>query len=241
MTPLLNLSALIIQTILYVVAYLPTRFFTGFKVKGARNLQNLPAGGVIIMSNHASQIDPGLLDFALPWNRRFRPGYIVSLTKEHYLHLPLGKWLFGGRFFTLGGSYPVYLKKETLEESLPHHIKLLNKGKLVVIFPEGKLSRDGKLGSARPGVAFLAHKTGAMIIPTYIAGDYLLTAKDFFGRKRHMSVTFSKHIRFSDYGEVGKVYTREEYRDIAEKMFSKVRDLAIEDISKEGKDINEKV
>ncbi len=178
------------------------------------------------MANHASQLDPGLLDFALPWNTRCRPAYIVALTKEHYLHLPLGRFMFGGKFFKLGGAYPTYLKQETLAQSVPHHLELLNKGRVVAIFPEGGISKDGNFRAVRPGVAFMAHETGASVVPTYIYGDYLMESVDFFKRKRHMGVKFGKPIYFSEFADVHKTYTREEYKEIAERMFAHVKNLA---------------
>lgn len=230
MTPLLNLSALCIQAILYAVAILPTMFFTRFRVDGKEYFENLPAGGIIVMSNHVGQVDPGLLDLALPWKMRCRPAYSVALTKEHYLHLPLGKLLFGGKFFKLGGAYPAYLKQETLAHSLPHHIQLLARNKTVAIFPEGGISPNGKLRPARPGVAFLAHKTKSIVIPAYIYGDYDLTATDFFARKRRMGVRFGKPIYFSDYADPSQSYNRAEYKEIANRMFEEVNKLSHEKV-----------
>ena len=74
MNPFLNFTALLMQSLLFAITYLPTKFFTRLKIIGSENLKNLPPGGVIVMANHASQLDPGLLDLALPWNTRFRPG-----------------------------------------------------------------------------------------------------------------------------------------------------------------------
>jgi len=226
MSPFLNLTALLWEAVLFAATSIPTRFFLHFTVRGLENLENLPPGPLVVMANHASQLDPGLLNLALPWTRRFRPAFAVALTKKDYLHLPLGRLLFGGRFFWLTGAYPAYKKQPTLADALPHHLAVLRKQHPVIIFPEGKLSLDGNFHYAHPGVAFLAHRAQATVIPTYISGDYLMTARDFFMRKRHVAVTFGKPIQFSDYAAPDIDHSRDSYREVAIQMFEAVKNMA---------------
>jgi len=230
MSPLLNLTAFIMQAGLFVLTYLPTKFFAHLEVKGKENLYNLPPGPVIIMSNHASQLDPGLLNLAVPWTLRLRPAFAVALPNAEYQHIPLGKWIYGGLIFKLGGAYPAYRKKPSLQESLPHHLSVLMKSKVVAIFPEGKISKDGNFGFAHPGIALMAHKTNALVIPAYLYGGYLMKDWDFFTRRRRMGVIFGKPVRFSDYADPNREYDRIEYREPAERMFSEVKKLADEKV-----------
>ena len=66
--------------------------------------------------------------------------------------------------------------------------KMLEDGNIVMIHPEGTRSYDGKIGEMMNGAAYLAHKTGAPIIPTYINGAYEIFS-------RYMSVPQPIHLR----------------------------------------------
>ena len=49
--------------------------------------------------------------------------------------------------------------------------RILDSGQVLFVFPEGTRSRDGALHEARDGVALLALRTGAPILPVGIAGS----------------------------------------------------------------------
>ena len=42
----------------------------------------------------------------------------------------------------------------------------------MVVFPEGTRSGDGSIGEFRPGAFYLAQKSGAPVVPVFIAGGY---------------------------------------------------------------------
>jgi 1-acyl-sn-glycerol-3-phosphate acyltransferase len=47
---------------------------------------------------------------------------------------------------------------------------MLEKGLVLVIFPEGTRSDDGSLQRAEPGVALIVQKSGAPVVPTAVIG-----------------------------------------------------------------------
>jgi len=53
----------------------------------------------------------------------------------------------------------------------------LKKGKAIGIFPEGTRSKTGQLQKAEPGVAMLAIKGNAPVVPIAIKGRYVLFSK----------------------------------------------------------------
>jgi 1-acyl-sn-glycerol-3-phosphate acyltransferase len=59
-------------------------------------------------------------------------------------------------------------------------LDLLASGSSMGIFPEGTRSRDGRMGEARAGAAFMAIRTGVPVLPVGIAGTYAI----FPGRSR---------------------------------------------------------
>ena len=117
-----------------------------------------PGGPLMVVANHLNTIDPPLLAASLP--RRvaflakrelFRPGLTGPFVKA-YGALPISR----GKGF-----------RDTLEQLLD----LLAKDKAVALFPEGTRSRSGKLRSAKPGVALVALRSGAVILPVGITGS----------------------------------------------------------------------
>ena len=56
-------------------------------------------------------------------------------------------------------------------EGIRQSIKLLKKGNVVVLFPEGTRSRKGFLLSFNPGVGYLSISLGVPVIPAYISNS----------------------------------------------------------------------
>ena len=58
------------------------------------------------------------------------------------------------------------------KEGLENVIRILEMNKAVVMFPEGTRSEDGQLQPLKPGVALLAKRIDATIVPCALAGCY---------------------------------------------------------------------
>ena len=126
-----------------------------------RGLDNVPTeGGVILAANHISAVDPFVLgDFALFGVRR-PPRYMAKST------------LFEGGGFVArvmrgARQIPVHRGSADASLALRDAVVALQSGELVVIYPEGTVSRDpGKWPMrARTGVARLALLSGVPVIP----------------------------------------------------------------------------
>ncbi len=70
-------------------------------------------------------------------------------------------------------------------------IELLRQGKVVGVFPEAYLSRDGRMQDFKPSFAYIALKSGAPIIPVYCAGRY--------GLFRRAKIAVGERIYLGDY------------------------------------------
>ncbi len=99
---------------------------------------------------------------------------------------------YGGTFFKAWGSYPVHVGLHDYAKSLANHIEIINGGGSVSIFPEGKRTLDGAIKEAKGGVAYLSYATRAAIVPVRFEGNFHLTLKGFFTRKRHFAIFFGK-------------------------------------------------
>jgi acyl-[acyl-carrier-protein]-phospholipid O-acyltransferase/long-chain-fatty-acid--[acyl-carrier-protein] ligase len=117
----------------------------------------------LIVANHESFLDGLLLGLFLPVEATF----VVHTTVARN---PVIAWLL--RFI------PHLAVDSTSPLSIKLICKLVESGKPVIIFPEGRLTVTGSLMKVYDGAAFIAAKTGAVIVPTRIEG----AGHSYFGR-----------------------------------------------------------
>jgi 1-acyl-sn-glycerol-3-phosphate acyltransferase len=125
-----------------------------------QGLANIPAtGGALVVANHVSHLDPVFSGLAVHRARRV-PRFLAkhSLWKAPVL----------GRALAGSGQIPVYRDTADAQESLRKGIDALGEGKVVVIYPEGTITRDpaGWPMHARTGVARMALASDVPIVPT---------------------------------------------------------------------------
>lgn len=164
----------ILQSILWIPGQIAIRLRFNYRVAGRENLKKIQdhKNGVLFVSNHRSLLDPVFVTAILPFFSPLRPMYFLSLQRHEYGHIPIGRYIFGGFLFKLFGAYPAYRGLKDYEKTLVHHIALLGDGRSVCMFPEGGITKDpeGRPQAARPGVAYLAKRTGAVVVPMAITG-----------------------------------------------------------------------
>ncbi|MGI9602975.1 MAG: lysophospholipid acyltransferase family protein [Acidimicrobiales bacterium] len=123
-------------------------------------LHNVPTDGPVILSaNHLSFFDTPALMVVAP-----RP--VVFLGKAEYMD----RWQTRHLFPALG---MVPIRREAARSSmaaLETAAELLDEGRMVGIYPEGTRSRDGYLHKGHTGVAHLAIKSRAPILPIGLVG-----------------------------------------------------------------------
>jgi 1-acyl-sn-glycerol-3-phosphate acyltransferase len=127
---------------------------------GVQGLEHVPdRGPAIVAANHISFLDSVFLLAVLP--RR-----ITFVGKSEYMDDWKTRYLFPGV-----GMIPIDRSGgDASRAALASAEKVLERGQLFGIFPEGTRSRSGLLYKGRTGVARLALKTGAPIIPAGIVG-----------------------------------------------------------------------
>lgn len=123
-------------------------------------LEHVPAeGGAILCPNHISVMDSFLLPCVLPRRISFvgKAEYLDSWKTRHLFPalgmIPIDRG---------GGS--------ATERALDTAARIIERGELFGIYPEGTRSRDGKLHRGHTGPARLALRTGAPIVPVGIIG-----------------------------------------------------------------------
>lgn len=124
----------------------------------ARGRENVPRGrGAILACNHVAAIDPVLVCMSF-WRQ------VSWLAKVELVVTKKVAWFFKG-----AGVIPV--NREMPEHSwVDKAAEVIDKGDLFGIFPEGTRSPDGRIYKGFTGVARVAQRTGAPVIPTGIVG-----------------------------------------------------------------------
>lgn len=186
----------IIWAFSWLIYRLFINIFFKFEIRGRENYKNLKKP-FIIASNHASYLDGEIISIAFHWNSRFFP--IRFMAAEYYYNQ-----LILGSILWFLGSFPVK-QGIGIDKALELAVKLIRNDEVVGIFPEGKKTRDGNLGEGKPGISYLALKTGAMILPIGLSGTFGLSpANILLGifKRRKIIISFGKPFYLKDY--VGK-------------------------------------
>ena len=132
---------------------------TRVRVEG--DVGGIPASGpVILASNHVSNLDGVVLG---AWLVPVIPRRIHWLGKKEMFDWPVMGWIARN-----GGVHPVD-RGGTDVEAFRLAQRILGEGHVLLIFPEGTRSPDGRLQQARDGLAMLALRTGAPIVPIGVA------------------------------------------------------------------------
>lgn len=118
----------------------------------------LPKGGVILCPNHQSYLDPAFVQLVV------RRRVIFVMTNAFYSSR-WARW-----FFRLVGALPVGSGRLALT-TMKRATALLRLGFVLVVFPEGRLSETGQLNVAQRGVAILARRGRAPVVPMAIEGS----------------------------------------------------------------------
>ncbi len=118
-----------------------------------------PEGPLVVASNHASFLDPWLLGLAFPRGVRY------LINRDWYDRSALWR-----AFFRANGTIPVASRDP--EATIAVVCEALARGQVVGIFPEGAISRDGRMRRFRPGVCAIAARSGAPVLPVGLRGNF---------------------------------------------------------------------
>jgi 1-acyl-sn-glycerol-3-phosphate acyltransferase len=195
-----------------LVRWIPIVYFRIFHRIEFHGSENIPATGpVIIASNHVSYYDPVIVGTGVYRDIEF-------MAWDKLFTIPILRSVI--RFF---GAFPVESSRAD-KSAYASALRTLFKRKALIIFPEGERSGDGKLKNLKLGIARMALKTNARIVPVTIVGAY-----ETFSRHRliprpgkisvyyHKPITIDKH-KFAD------IKSRNEY-------FNKITDQVTKVIS----------
>jgi 1-acyl-sn-glycerol-3-phosphate acyltransferase len=116
------------------------------------------SGALIIAPNHQSWIDPLLIQYAV------YPRQVTFLMTERFFDLPIA-----GLYFRASGARPVREGGPSVS-GMRAALEALEEEEAICLFPEGEITTTGELGRGRRGVARLARRTGAAVLPVGVRG-----------------------------------------------------------------------
>lgn len=126
----------------------------------AEGRENVPqTGGVLAISNHVSFWDPTTVGWAIGRETQF-------LARHTLFKPPVMNWLL-----PMCNTHPVNREAADLK-SLRGIINMLKAEQVVMIFPEGTRSSDGRVRKMESGAAMIACKAGVPILPCRIFGAF---------------------------------------------------------------------
>lgn len=181
-------------------------YFAAYNVK-VEGKENLPQkAGFIIASNHRTFADPPLLAVTSMCAK------FSFVAKEE-----LFRNRFFGWFIRKLGAFPVERGRGDMKV-ISDSVERLGEGRNLVIFPEGTRSLDGKLGRGKTGVALIAAKSKAEIVPAAI----IFNGKLRFRKK--VIVRYGKPISSSELA-VGEDFSPKELKPIKQRIMGDIQKL----------------
>jgi long-chain acyl-CoA synthetase len=200
----------------YLVIYPVSRILCRADVRGLENLNGL-SEPVLFASNHITRGDPALIMSVMP--RRFRRRLAIAMDGEmleSFRHPPadaplITKILSYLKYWsavTFFNAFPLP-RLSGFRKSFAFAGEAMDRGYNVLIFPEGELTKDGKLQRFRSGVGILAGGLESPVVLVRIDGLWELKkqGRRYYAPPGSITITFGEPIRFSP-GESPAVFAK---------------------------------
>ena len=125
------------------------------EIQGSENIPK--EGGFVIATNHLGRLDVALLFYALEGD------FILTIAEKYEHH-----WLFGPIGNAING---IWLDRYNADVgAIRQVLTRMKAGGILAIAPEGTRSKTETMAEGKPGVAYLALKTGLPIVPVGLTG-----------------------------------------------------------------------
>jgi len=175
------------------------------RVLGRDHLRGVK-GPVLVVSNHLGDVDPGFVLTALPARLRNRLAIAAGGEALEVLRSPArerswflrtwdrAEWFLGVSLLNL---FPLP-REAGFRRSFAYAGEAVDRGYSVLVFPEGRHTKDGKLCPFRAGIGLLAENLGIPVVPVRIDGLFeLKQAGKRFTAPWKISVRIGKPLEFA--------------------------------------------
>jgi 1-acyl-sn-glycerol-3-phosphate acyltransferase len=174
----------------------------------------------VLVSNHCSHLDSAAIRHAL--GRRADQLHVMA-AKDYFFDTGFKSWFFG----TFLNALP-FNREAHATEGLVICRLVLERGRAVLIYPEGGRSPDGNLQRFKSGIGVLAIELDVPIIPILVSGTYQAWPKSRrFPRPGRIEVCFGKPADLTALkAQRGRIAPSELYRRAASELRAHVQSLA---------------
>ena len=182
------------------------------------NPERVPlTGPVILAANHASFLDPPLVGSGVKRG-------INYLARESLFRFPVVGWVL-----RKWNSVPVD-REGGGAAGLRAILDRLLQGGVIVLFPEGTRTRDGKLQPARSGIGLTVIKSTAAVIPVRVFGTYEAYGRHVkIPRPHRIAVKYGRPLNFAarraEAKTCSKTRLKEIYQEVAEEIMAAIARL----------------
>lgn len=186
------------------------RFWWRMTITGGRIPRH---GAVLIAPNHTCYPDPIFVIAAAPHR------IISFLVAAEYVHLPIVRY-----FLRKAECIPV--RRDGRDAGPTREVmRRLRDGKAIGIFIEGRIVPPGQESRPRDGLAMLALRTGAPVIPVHISGTrYSKHLVGAFLTRHRVRIHIGRPVDLSEFA--GRERERTAVREATEKIFAAIGALA---------------
>lgn len=194
---------------LWVLGNVVGRLCFRFRTTGREHVPR--HGGLLIAANHASYLDIPVLGCGLPRRAAF-------LGRKD-----LFRWPILNRLMRALGWIPI--RHDRMDRGgMRMAVRLIKEGKVVVIYPEGTRSRDGRLGRGKPGLGVIVAEAGCPVLPVYIGGTHeVLPVGALWPRLHPLKVMIGEPIHFS--GASQRYAGKEFYQHVSRTVMAAIAGL----------------
>ncbi len=182
-----------------------TRVFAWIRTEGLVHLATTE-DPVVYAANHQSHLDTPVILAAIPSHRRYRVA--TAAAKEffaaHFHPERYTRWerltnslnyYLASLFFKV---FPLPQREAGTREAIRYLGELLNERTSVLIFPEGRRTQTGEIGTFQPGIGMIAARLQVPIVPVRIEGlDQILHQSWRMARPGRTRVAFGAPLRLT--------------------------------------------
>lgn len=169
--------------VIKALAFFLLKVFFLIEAEGRKNVPK--EGGLLVISNHCSQMDPVIIGAVSP--RR-----LYYMGKEELFKIP-----FLRKLITSLGAFPVKRGEGDLK-ALSKVIELVSRGEAVLLFPEGSRSDDGEVKDFMHGASYVAFRTSVPVLPVAVKGSFEAMPKGcYFPKPTKIKVRFGEVLYFN--------------------------------------------
>jgi 1-acyl-sn-glycerol-3-phosphate acyltransferase len=173
-----------------------------------------------------------------PVHRSFIDFFVASEVTDRKLHYMAKDTLWKnptlGRFLSSVGAFPVH-RESADREALRRAQQVLDAGEVLILFPEGERRSGPVIEDLHEGVAFLAARTGATVVPVGIGGSASVMPKGTrIPRPRHIHLEVGEPLAPPERSGTGRV-PRSRIHGFTEQLAAVLQDLYDRSVEKTGR------